>query len=361
MQIQELLRLADWFKENVVDEKIPNFYKNLHNKMNQNANANNNQPKQPFEQDKENLLNALETVNLNLLTLEQIGFLEQLEIIELLGQDGISNIENVLYENNLDIATAAKKIGEFSNKIANAQTTLSEIEATLSKSFSIEDDEELPEDSVLMRVYFQEGAAMNNINDFKKLGAAWYDIGRGIAIAQNRSPEDFNIIGAQKGSVILEMAVYAGVATSVSTILLAGLKVADRVLDILKKAEELKALKLSNKKIEQEIKKEADKEKENGIQTILDTAIEKLELNPEQDGDKVNALKKSITKLIDFTQKGGAVDFVQPEDEEESEDGENGENGMREEMMKLKTDVQEIRKLENKIKLLESKVGKEKN
>ena len=210
-----------------------------------------------------------------------------------------------------------------------------------------------------MRVYFQEGSAMNNINDFKKLGAAWYDIGRGIAMAQNRSPEDFNIIGAQRGSVILEMAVFAEVATSVSTILLAGLVVADRVLEILKKAEEWKTSKLNNKKIEQEIRNEAEKEKENGIHTILDTAIKKLGLNPQKDGDKVNALKNAINKLIDFTQKGGAVDFVEPEDDLESEDKEDNKEGLREEMMKLKTDVKEIRKLENKIKLLESKVGKE--
>ena len=113
-------------------------------------------------------------------------------------------------------------------------------------------------------------------------------------------------------------------------------------------------MKLSNKKIEQEIKKEADKEKESGIQNILETAIEKIGLNAEQEGDKVAALKKSITKLIDFTQKGGAVDFVQPEDD--AEVNEDGENGIREDMKKLKLDVQEIRNLENKIKLLESKI-----
>lgn len=361
MQIQELLRLTNWFQKNIVDEKIPNFYQNLHNKMNQNAKAINNQPRQPFEQDKLHLLNALEKVNLNSLTLEQISFLEKLEVIEILGKEGITNIKNILYENKLDIATAAQKIGMFSNRITRTQTLLNEIESTLSKSFSIDDIEELPENSVLMRVYFQEGSAMNDINDFKKLGATWYDIGRGIAMAQNRSPEDFSIIGAQKGSVILEMAVYAGVATSVSTILLAGLIVADRVLEILKKVEELKTLKLNNKKITEEIKKEAEKEKDNGIQTILETAIKKLSLDPEKDGDKVNALRKSITKLINFTQKGGAVDFVQPEDNADSNEEEGNEDGTRNEMFKLKENVQEIRQLENKIKLLELEAKKEQN
>lgn len=348
MQIIELLKLTKWFKDFVVAEQIPTKYQQLFNQMNKNAQP--NQPKQAFEAQRENLFSALETVNLNKLTLEQIKFLEQLEIVELLGKEGIRNIESVLFENNLDIATAAKKIGEFNAKIAKANQTITEIETTLLKSFSIDSEDEIPDDSVMMRIYFQDEAAINNIADFKKLAATWFDIGRGIAMAQNKSPEDLKIIGAQKGSVIIELAVIAGIATSVSTILLAGLKVAERIIEILKKAEELKKLKLNNKKIEQEIIKEAEAEKKNGINTILESAIVDLGLTKGQDGDKITSLEKSISKLIDFTQKGGAVDFIQP-DREENEDEEN----VREEIIQLKENVQNIRKLENKIKMLESK------
>jgi hypothetical protein len=358
MQITELLRLTEWFKANIVGEKIPNFYKNLFNKMNQNASNN----KQPFEDDKDNLFKALKNVNLNSLTLEQIKFLEQLEVLELLGDEGISNIESILYENSLDIATAAKKVGEYNTRVQNSVNTINELDSTLSKSFSM-DDNELPEDTIMMRVYFQDGVAINDITDFKKLGSVWHEIGRGIAMAQGQTPEDFKIVGAQKGSLIIEMAVLAGIATSVSTILLKGLKVAERVIDILKKAEELKAMKLSNKKIEQDIKKEAKTEKENGIQSILDAALEELGINKESEGDKVNALEKSITKLIDFTQKGGAVDFIEPEEEDinepdnnESEEGSN--TTVRKEIKKLKNNMQEIRQLESKMRLLEAKIEK---
>lgn len=348
MQITELLKLTTWFKDFVVAEQIPTKYKQLFSVMNTNAQP--NQQKQTFETQRENLFTSLKTVNLNKLTLEQIKFLEQLEIVELLGSEGIRNIETVLYENNLDIATAAKKIGEFNTKIAKANQTIVEIESTLSKSFSIDAEDEIPDDSVMMRIYFQDDSAINNLTDFKKLAATWYDIGRGIAMAQNKSPEDLKVIGAQKGSVIVELAVIAGIATSISTILLAGLKVAERVIVILKKAEELKKLKLNNKKIEQEIIKEVDVEKKNGINTILETAITDLGLTKGQDGDKIASLEKAITKLIDFTQKGGAVDFVQPDGEEDE-----GENNVREEILQLKENVQDIRKLENKIKMLESR------
>ncbi len=353
MQITELLKLTKWFKDNVISKKIPTQYQQLFNVMNQNVRANNNQPRQPFENQKESLIKSLKTITLNHLTLEQIRFLDQLEVTNLLGATGIKNIEAVLFENNLDIATATNKIGDFNTKIANAQTALTEIEATLSKSFSIEVDNEIPKDSVMMRVYFQEESSIKNISDFKKLAATWYDIGRGIAMAQNKSPEDFYIIGAEKGSLIIEMAMAAGLATSVSTILLQGLKVAERSIEILKKAQELKTLKLNNKKIEQDLVKESEKERENGINIVLESAINDLGLKKEQDGDKITSLEKSITKLIDFTQNGGAIDFVQPDGVEEEE---QKENNVREEILKLRDNVREIRSLENKIKMLESKL-----
>ena len=351
MQITELLKLAEWFKINIVEEEVITRYTNLFNKMNQNLRVNNNQPSQPYEIEKKSLFEALKTITLNTLTLEQISFLEQLEVTQLFGTNGVQVIESILYEYNLDIASATKKISEFSNKIKSAQNTLQEIETTLTKSFSIDEEYEIPEDSIMMRVYFQDDSSINNLADFKKLGASWYEIGRGIAMAQGRSPEDFSVIGAQKGSLILEMAVLAGLATSVSTILLAGLKVAERTIEILKKVEELKTLKLGNKKIEQELEKEAKKEKEDGVQFILDTTIKEIGLKKGKDGDKIAALNKSITKLIDFTQKGGAVDFIQPDDEIDGE--EENHNDVREEVLKLIDNVKEIRSIENKIKMLE--------
>src|SRR5690606_23216206 len=124
------------------------------------------------------------------------------------------------------------------------------LETAITENFEIDEEEdEIPDDSVLMRVYFQNDVSIDNLTDFKKLSAMWYDIGRGIAMAQNMSPEDFNIIGAKKGSIIIEMAVAVGLATTVSKILLEALKVADRYLDILKKVQEVKGLKLANKQI----------------------------------------------------------------------------------------------------------------
>ena len=353
MQVTELLQFIDWFNENIIEEELSLKYSGFYEKLY--LNVRQGQAAQPFQEEKEKLFETLKSINYQSLSLEQINFLEKLEIADLLGVQGAKKIDDVLFESNIDIASASERINDFKDKIDDAIKRVRDLEEALSDNFEIDETDEVPEDSVLMRVYFQNNVSINNLTDFKKLSAMWYDIGRGIAMAQDKSPEDFNIIGAKKGSIIIEMAVAVGLATTVSKILLESLKVADRFLNILKKVQELKGLQLSNKKIEAELKKEAQKEKDDGIKAILEVAVSDLKLNANQQGDKINAIEKSIKKLIDFTQNGGEVDFVQPQKTEEDE------NELREEVKKLKENVSEIRLLENKIKLIENKVNGKKS
>lgn len=356
MQITELLKLTKWFETNISKKEIPQKYSALHAKMNQNirrnVNQRTNQNLVPFENEKKDLVSAINKINFHSLSLEQIKFLEKLHITDLLGTVGVNQIEDILTNNVLDIATATSKVQELSNRISTAQKTINELSSTLGNSFEIEENDEVEDGNTLMRIYFQNDVSINNLTNFKKLSANWYDIGRGIAMAQGKSPEDFKIIGAQKGSIVFDMVVAVGIAKSVSTILLEVFKVADRFLELVKKSEEIKNLKLNNKKIDQEIKKEAEKEKEEGIKTILNISIKELNINEKVEGDKVTALETSIKKLIDFTQNGGLVDFVQPNEKNETENN-------RDEIKKLKENISEIRKLESKIKLLENKLNGE--
>lgn len=344
MQIDELLILEKWFQKEIKDGGIPQKYQQLHKVMQQNANNRNNQQAQPFDNQKEALLDALSVVNCTTLSIEQIKLLEKLEIKELFGKIGVQMVENILYRNQLDIAAATQKIGENVTKINQAVTKFDQFKSSFAGIYTIEDAKETPEGHVLMRVYFQGDSSMKTITEFKKLGNQWYEIGRGIAMSCNGSPSDLKIIGAQKGSVVLELAVIAGIATSISTILLGGLKVAEKSIDILKKVEELKALKLSNKKIISDLEKEADKERKNGIDELVKNAIEKHNLKKDTEGDKINALEKSVKNLVDFTEKGGKVDFIQP-----SDDNENEENNL----IEFRENCREIRVIETKIKYIE--------
>ena len=130
-----------------------------------------------------------------------------------------------------------------------------------------------------------------------------------------------------------------------------GLKVAEKVLDIRIKAQELKNLKLQNEKLAIELDNEANIEKEAGVKIILDAQIKSLKLKKKSDGDKINALEKSIKNLVNFIESGGEVDFILPE--EEIDDDKNKNPNYEE----LRVTFQEIRMLEEKVKLIEEKIS----
>lgn len=348
MQIYELLRLVDWFDENIIAKQIPSKYQQLHQVLTQNANVRNNQPKQPFEAQKESLILDLSSIKFDSLSLEQIDLLEKLKIKKLFGTEGVDKVEDVLYKNALDIATAVSKIQENITQLNNAVARFDQFKKSFSGIYSNEGSDEIEENDILMRIYFQGESGINNVADLKKLSSLWYDIGRGVTLANDCSPQDFHIIGAQKGSVILELAAAAAIVTTLSSILLAGLKVTEKVLDILKKVEELKAMKLQNKSIVGDLEKEAESEKQKGIETIIKETVKQLNIDSKKEGDKITALEKSIKNLINFTENGGKVDFIQPNEPEA--DAPN-----KKEIIQFRDNCFEIRELEQKIKYLEHK------
>lgn len=347
MNISELHKLTVWISEEIESTQIPQLYHALYLVLSQNSTQ---AAKQPLEPHKESLIAALQKVNLERLTRDQLTFLRELDIAEYVSDEGISNIEGILYKNSLDVATAAQRFQEIYQKTSEGVTKSNQIKTGLS-NISVSEDYEL-DNQVLMRVTFSGEAKMGDIKDFKKWGNTWYDIGRGIAIANGATPEDIKIIGATRGSVILEFAVIAPIAGTFGAIILWALTVAEKVQGLRKNAEDMRSKKLANGQKALEVAKTieelAEAEKAAGINEISIEITKQLKIKTKGDGETVKVLNTAIKNLVNFIDQGGEVDFVMPENEE---DVINEDTSMKE----LRNKVQEIRKLEEKIKLLEHK------
>ena len=347
MQVAELLKLAEWFESNIVGAGVITGYVNLHNKMSQNIRSNGyHHTMVSFDAEKEKLFDSIGSITFQNLTLEQINFLDKLQVVSLLGTQGIEVVRGILIDNSLDIAAAYEKIEKLSSIINDANTKMTKIKSALSMFFKSREDNEVGSGNVLVRVYFKDDVAIDNLTRFKELGVLWFDIGRGIAMAQGKTQDDFKIISAEKGSVILSFSVAIGIACLASKIILGGMKVVEKILDIRKKIEEIKNLKLKNKQIEQDLEKEAENAKKEAVDNILNSVVGELKLNVKEQGDVVNALKIAIKNLINFTEKGGVVDFVQATEEDD------GDEDARVKINKLNQNISEIRLLENKVKIL---------
>jgi len=347
MNVSELYELPFWVNKNIVKCEIPKKYQKLLQVVQQNTQP--NQAQQPFDEQKNDLIDTIRIVPLKQLTREQLEFLQTLEIAQSVGDEAVENINDIFYKNVIDIATAAKKMQEIHQKLGDGINKLNKIKEGLDGSVSQETYE--VDNEVLIRVTFTGDAELTNIVEFRDWGKTWHDIGRGIAIAHNATPEQVKVVGATSGSIVIEMATLASIAGTVAGIIFSALKLAEKVLDIKKKAEEIKNLQLQNKKLANDLVKEAENEKEEGIKNISLEIIGELNINKSNDGEKINALDRSIKLLVNFIESGGEVDFILPENDEGEDENEEDKPT---DYKKLKDNIEQIHLLESKLKLLES-------
>src|SRR5882724_6730535 len=110
VNVTELFGLTQWIDQAIKAKEIPQLYRNLHSVLQ--ANATGNRPQQPFEDQKNQLIAAISAVPLESLSTEQVNFLQKLGIGDHVGQGAVRNIEDILFRNVIDPATAAQKCAE---------------------------------------------------------------------------------------------------------------------------------------------------------------------------------------------------------------------------------------------------------
>lgn len=349
MQIEELFDLTSWIEKQIVDKQVQKTYTDLHNILSHNALPNTS--KQSFETQKEVLIKLLQGVQLSLLSTGQLEVLTEIGIAPLVGDEGVSLLEELLFRNVLDIATTVTKVGSNIDVISSSTEWSRVTRAQLQRIINVDEVRD-QDDEAILRVHFQKEAHLSNVTEFKEWGKNWYEIGRGIAMAHGAAPEDLKVIGASKGSVILTLATSYAIAKTASFIILEALKVIEKVYDIRKTAEEVKQLKLNNQAAAAALERAAEEEKDIGKATILNKVIEQLALNQADDGERINTLEKSVKQLVNFIEKGGEVDFLVQDEAEANLEEEDAAANTREE---LRIIFKEVRQIERKLNLISFK------
>ncbi|WP_020614777.1 hypothetical protein [Sediminispirochaeta bajacaliforniensis] len=346
MNLYELYDVTTWIKYEVVEKKVPSLYQELINVIEHNINAQNDQPQQPFDKQRNALIEGLKKIKIFSLSFEQIELLKNIGCYESIGKNAANEIDQIFYKKGLDIASALKEIQTLHQRLNSGIDRLKKIETNLNGIIKEKDRPDIDNEAVL-KVHFKQHASITNVSEFKKWANDWYDISRGIALSIDMAPESVRVISAEKGSIIVALSVAIPLAGIVSKVILRVLEIADKVLEIKKKSEEIKNLKLQNKKIEQDLIKEAETIKKNEIEQLVIQIVEEHIVQP--DGEKRTALEKSIKKLISFIEKGGDVDCYIPYDSENASDtaDEREDNAYQ-----IYTNFKKIRELDSKLKLL---------
>lgn len=285
--------------------------------------------------------------SLHELTNEQVRFLDCIGIGPYLGAEGASGVEDILIRNPLDLATVASRLTErlesIRDGIGRSDRLAQDLQGCVVVSESLGD-------GILIRVKFAGDASVENVVDLKDWSNVWHGIVRGITMAHGASPEEIRVIGASQGSLIIDLAGPETFAITVTGIVFGALRVAEKVVQIRKQAQEVKGLKLSNQKIAKELESEAKKVEASGAEEVTAEFTAKLNLDPAKSGDAITALGRAISDLVRFLRQGGEVDCVLPEQTEEEE-------SQSPDRQELAQNLHQIRELERRLRELEAGSG----
>jgi hypothetical protein len=328
MEITEIYQLAIWVQKELVKSQITNNFNALINILNANAKRQNNQQAQPFEQQKNNLIDSLTSININTLTLSQIESLETAEIYQNIGQLGKNKVQEIL-SNTLDIAHVTQQISVMNTQLQQGIGQFNNLKKAL-QPFVNEDVSLLSKDEVLTRVIFEHEASVNNINELKLWSSKWFDIGRGFSIANGQTPEDVKVIGGGRGSLIIELALLATTALPIAKAINLTLDSMVKYQDFKLKAHEVRKLKDDNPNLIDDLEDDAKRWEDrasNLKKEIVEEIYDKIQndfsdFRPENKAELNNAIKN----LVDFISKGGDIDCVINDDINDEGDQEPSEN-----------------------------------
>jgi len=119
MDITELVQLTRWVDSEITGKSVLEKYTALQQILQGNTRP--NQARQPFETERDELFSTIKEIHLESLNTQQLSFLTKLGIGENVSPEAITRIEDILFRNVIDMATASQKLTEIINEISQGR------------------------------------------------------------------------------------------------------------------------------------------------------------------------------------------------------------------------------------------------
>jgi hypothetical protein len=346
MDTGELYNLSGWVITNL--EAIQQKYHSLADILDHNA----TQPsKQPVKEQLSSLISAVKAMPLDELSMQQRHLLVKIGIDQLIGDQGAVYVKRVVTESNFDPATSAKDIRSAEQTLNTSMNKFQQIKQSLDDAgLSFETDKQIDKERYVVKLTFKDDAALTDVVRLKHWSSDWHEILRGMSLWVDEAPESTKIVGASNGSIILTLAttygvvkIFALIAREVTNTLLTAVQLADTI-------EDLRAKRFLNREIEKSLRQQQKQNESEGVQKSLDAIKTANLVDGGIDGEKETALRRSIEKFYNFSNKGGDVDFISP-----PTDGGTTDEESKEEAVDVALIISEISRLRSDIRLLEYK------
>lgn len=305
MDTQELVSLANWTEEHI--QRYINVFEEFASICEQNTRSGQKQPIRPTHE----LLTKINSeMPLFELSIAQKEMFKTLGIWEYIGNQGVQFFDDMFDRETFDPADTASRarnavgmLNEGIRRLMDARSAL----GGLGLSSRLTNPTEFT-----ARIYFQRGASIDNMSDFKNMAADWDIIARGIAEAVGERTEDIRIIGADTGSVIIVAWMTKTVARAFAIVTKGLSEAAINIIQVKQAYNQMRHLGEMAELLEENERISIERKKAETRLIIL--AGMKEVFAQDMDAQKTGLLDRAIEKYLGFIENGGELDIVSPTD-----------------------------------------------
>ncbi len=317
MEVTQVIQLAEWLDENL--EEVAPAYQTLVKVLQHNSQqANKQQVTPPLKE----LTRALDGMNTTELSALQLGVLGNLDIENLIGQQGKAWVNHHVKSTTFDPATTFQTVQKAQQRLIEAQRLLAGFKSA-SEGVGFRDSSLVDAPTpYVFNVVFREDASIKNVRDWKTAANDWELIIGGVVSVAGEKTEDVAVVGAQNGSIIFTLSATPLVTKILATVSKHIASIANDYLDFELKREELRRSRMMSDAIEKDLNRQEEERRTEGKAQIIE-AIKGIVPNAKP--EEIAKLEKAVDRHIKFSENGGDVDFVLPpelddEDEDYDED-----------------------------------------
>ncbi|EKZ8662485.1 hypothetical protein [Vibrio alginolyticus] len=319
MQIKDIYELSSWFVEKVHKTQIQNLVAQcvVHIKKNQPQGL--HSIESAIGTPRQNLFNALNKIDSSQLTLNQRKCLSHLNVGFLMSHNIVNEFEVIFDMLSYDSNHVIVSLERYVQYLKVAAQHFAQLEQHLASVVPPEHLEplDIPVGKVLTRLTFQNDASINNLVEFHQWAKSWNLIARGVSMAINESPEDFEVVNADRGSLLLDILSTAGAITVIATALKSLTDLATSVIECRIKLKELNSFEnVVSDETYNNFMEEAKRKLELEEDSLIDRVVAKLKEDGLVKADHVdNELNRSIREIYKFNSSGGGIFCLASNDE----------------------------------------------
>lgn len=290
---------------------------------------------QSFTEEKNEAIDAIRRLKLTELSKDQITCLSVHGADEYMGDLAANKLKDAFRDEVHDLAYLAKKVTDAHSSLEQARAKIAEVSKFLTPYTNEIQEANYLEDKARFSIIFKDGVQIDSLKDLEHRSKEWSVIMHGIGVALDVAPNEFKVLGARNGSLVIDLFMCAAAIVPIGFILNRSLAILERFALSMKRLDTIYDLDIDEpafKEIEDEIK--ATNEKYFNIKRLVSAkSIAKEILDerkcPENKRSEAEAhLESSVKKILNHLRKGGDLDAFVPHaqtDDESSEEENSAE------------------------------------